>query len=445
LSTLQIPTARAFAPLLNPARYKGAFGGRGSGKSHFFANLIVRDSIKEPGDSGGEGLRTVCIREIQKDLTQSAKLLIEDKLTANRLGEADGFKVFRDVIQTPGDGIIIFKGMQEYTAESVKSLEKFKRAWWEEAQTAQAGSLAMLRPTIREDGSELWFSWNPRRKTDPVDALLRGPVPPTGAVVVKANWKDNPWLPKVLEQERLDCLANDPTQYDHIWEGGYAVISAGSFYGTEIARARSESRITRVPYDRYLPVMTGWDLGFTDSTAIWFIQVAGNEVHAIDYYEADSKPLSHYADVLRQKAAQWGEGFRWGEQFFPHDVRAHELSTGKSRVQTLNELGIEPTIVPQHNVNDGINATRRIFDRMWIDAERCERGIEAISLYRRDYDDKAQMFKDKPLHDWASHGADALRCFAAGWDGNSARPQDNKVDRHRRRLYGKTGGSAMVA
>jgi phage terminase large subunit len=434
-----------FLPLLEPARYKGAWGGRGSGKSHFFAGLMVEDSIRHPGENGGEGLRSVCIREVQKDLTQSAKLLIEDKLAANRLGEPDGFKVYRDVIQTPGDGIIIFKGMQEYTAESVKSLEKFKRAWWEEAQTAQESSLAMLRPTIREDGSELWFSWNPRRKSDPVDALLRGPTPPTGARVVKVNWRDNPWLPKVLEQERLDCLANDPEQYDHIWEGGYALISAGSFYGSEIARAKTEGRIGRVLYDRYLPVITAWDLGYTDSTAIWFLQVAGNEIHAIDYYEADSKPLSHYADVLRQKLTEWGEGARYGEHYFPHDVRAHELSVGKSRVMTLNELGIEPFVVEQHNVNDGINAVRRIFDRMWFDAERCERGIEAISLYRRDYDEKTEMFKDRPLHDWASHGADALRCFAAGWPGNSARPADYRVDRHRKRLYAARGESWKTA
>ena len=149
---LPVETAEAFLPLLTPARYKGAYGGRGSGKSHFFAGLLVEDSLRHPGENAGEGLRSVCIREVQKDLTQSAKLLIEDKLISTGLGEADGFRVYHDKIQTPGDGLIIFKGMQDYTADSIKSLEKFKRAWWEEAQTAQPTSLAMLRPTIREDG-----------------------------------------------------------------------------------------------------------------------------------------------------------------------------------------------------------------------------------------------------------------------------------------------------
>jgi phage terminase large subunit len=133
MTTLRIETAEVFKPLLAPSRYKGAWGGRGSGKSHFMASLMVEDHLASPGEIG-EGLRSVCIREVQKDLAQSSKALIESKLRQFGLGEADGFKVFRDVIQTPNDGVIIFKGMQDYTAESIKSLENFHRAWWEEGQ-----------------------------------------------------------------------------------------------------------------------------------------------------------------------------------------------------------------------------------------------------------------------------------------------------------------------
>lgn len=132
MSTLSLDTAAVFEPLIAPSRYKAAHGGRGSGKSHFFAGKLIEDSLAEPGDFG-EGLRSVCIREVQKDLAQSSKALIESKLRDLGLGERDGFKAYRDVIQTPGDGLIIFKGMQDYTAESIKSLEAFKRAWWEEA------------------------------------------------------------------------------------------------------------------------------------------------------------------------------------------------------------------------------------------------------------------------------------------------------------------------
>ena len=139
MSVLQIPTAKVFELLLKPNRYKGAYGGRGSGKSHFFAGLLIEDSLLE------RGLRSVCIREVQKSLKESAKRLIEDKLVEQRLGEADGFKVFREVIATPGDGLIAFQGMQDHTAESIKSLEGYKRAWCEEAQSLCARSLSLLR------------------------------------------------------------------------------------------------------------------------------------------------------------------------------------------------------------------------------------------------------------------------------------------------------------
>jgi phage terminase large subunit len=187
---LRIQTAEVFEPLLPPARYKAAYGGRGSGKSHFFAGLLVEDCLLT------KGTRAVCIREVQKDLKDSAYLIIKDKLAKHGLGEADGFRVYEDQIRTPGDGLIIFKGMKDYTADSIKSLEGFNRAWVEEAQTLSQTSLNMLTPTIREDGSEIWFSWNPRRRADPVDARFRGAELPTGAAIVRANWSDNPWFPK---------------------------------------------------------------------------------------------------------------------------------------------------------------------------------------------------------------------------------------------------------
>ena len=147
LSTLDIQTNRAFIPLLQPARYKGAHGGRGSGKSHFFGELLVFHCLRE------QGMLAVCIREVQKTLAQSSKRLIESKIAA--LGVGSGFKVFADKIATPGDGLIIFQGMRDHTAESIKSLEGFKRAWIEEAQNLSARSLTLLRPTIRAKGSEL--------------------------------------------------------------------------------------------------------------------------------------------------------------------------------------------------------------------------------------------------------------------------------------------------
>lgn len=213
MTTLQIDTPRVYVPLLGAARYKGAHGGRGSGKSHFFAEALVEKALLQ------RGLRFVCIREVQKSLEQSVKRLIEDKIDA--LGVGSQFEVLEREIRTPGDGLILFQGMQNHTADSIKSLEGYHGAWVEEAQSLSQRSLDLLRPTIREEGSELWFSWNPRHATDPVDAFLRGKETPPGSVVVQANWQDNPWFPDVLRAEMEWDRRRDPDKYAHIWGGGY--------------------------------------------------------------------------------------------------------------------------------------------------------------------------------------------------------------------------------
>ena len=189
------------------------------------------------------GTRAVCIREVQKSLKESAKRLIEDQLGKWNLGEKQGFRILTDRIETPGGGIIIFQGMQDHTAESVKSLENFRIAWCEESQSLSARSLGLLRPTIRAEGSEIWFSWNPTRKSDPVDQLFRAGELPTNATVVQANWSDNPWFPSVLEQERLDCLRSQPDQYTHIWTGDYATVLTGAYFAKHLAEARAQGRI----------------------------------------------------------------------------------------------------------------------------------------------------------------------------------------------------------
>lgn len=221
MTVLDIPTPRVFVPLLSPARYKGAWGGRGSGKSHYFAEALIEACLLRPG------LRAVCVREVQKDLKESAKMLLEDKI--QRYGLA-GFEPLKGEIKTPGGGIIIFRGMQDYNSESIKSLEGFDVAWVEEAQTISERSLELLRPTIRKPGSELWFSWNPRSAADPVDMLLRGPNPPPDAAVVRANYDDNPFFPAELEAERAFDEKHSRARYGHVWLGEYEPTAIGAIW-----------------------------------------------------------------------------------------------------------------------------------------------------------------------------------------------------------------------
>ena len=214
MTTLRIETPEWALPLLNPARYKAAYGGRGSGKSHTFAELLIEAHIMD------QTSRSVCVREVQKSLAQSVKRLLELKIEQMNAGAY--FEVQEAVIKSKrGDGLIIFQGMQNHTADTIKSLEGYDRAWVEEAQSLSQRSLDLLRPTIRKPGSELWFTWNPSQATDPVDALLRGEKPPPDATVLEVNFDNNPWFPDVLRQEMEYDRSRDPDKYAHVWKGGY--------------------------------------------------------------------------------------------------------------------------------------------------------------------------------------------------------------------------------
>lgn len=400
---LRIQTARNFRPLLEPARYKGAHGGRGSGKSHFFAGLLIEESLAE------KGLLSLCIREVQKSLQQSAKRLIEAKLSEFGLGEADGFRIFRDVIETPGDGLISFHGMQDHTAESIKSFEGFMRAWVEEAQTLSAASLNLLRPTIRAPGSEIWASWNPRRRSDAIDLLLRG-SPPTATAVVSANWSDNPWFPHVLEQERRDCLRDMADQYDHIWEGAYATVLSGAYYAELLAKARQDGRLGAVPRDPLMPMKAFWDIGVRDATAIWIAQFIGREIRVLDYYEAVGQPLAAHLDWLRSK------GYGAATCFLPHDGAKEDAVTAIRFQDHIASAGFAVETVANQGKGAAlkrIEIARRLFAALWFNEAACSAGLDALGWYH-EKKDEARGIGLGPEHDWSSHAADAfgLMCVA---------------------------------
>jgi phage terminase large subunit len=354
---------------------------------------------------------------VQKDLAQSSKLLIESKLQQLGLGEADGFKVFRDVIEVPGDGLMIFKGMQDYTADSIKSLEGFKRAWWEEAQSATAHSLNMLRPTLRAPGSELWFSWNPRRRTDPVDVMLRGAQLPTGAVVVQANWRDNPWFNEgELPQERLDCLRLQPEQYDHIWEGGYATVLEGAYYAKSLAEARQQGRIGRVSADPLMTIRLFCDIGGTgaraDAFTIWAAQFIGQEIRVLDYYEQVGQPLAAHLAWCRSRGYTPDRAQFW----LPHDGSTQDKVHDVSYESALRDAGYEVTVIPNQGKGAAkarIEEGRRLFPSMWFNEATTEAGLAALGWYH-EKKDEARNIGLGPEHDWSSHGADSfgLMCVA---------------------------------
>jgi phage terminase large subunit len=428
LSTLRTDVPRAFQPLLASKRYKGAHGGRGSGKSHFFAEQLILKCYAST-------VRAACIREVQNTIRDSVRQLLIDKIAKFDLGWF--FEVLDNEIRAKNGSLIIFKGMQSYNAESIKSLEGFDIAWVEEAQTLSEKSLRMLRPTIRNDGSEIWFSWNPRHDFDPVDEFFRGPFPPheTAATCVEVNWHDNPWFPEVLGKEKDADYAKDPIMAKNVWGGGYEVISIGSYYGAFLVEAEEDKRIGKVPWEPKLPVHTAWDLGIGDPTAIWFCQQTGQEVRIIDYYEASGVGLEHYVKVLKDKR------YVYGEHILPHDVEVADLSTGRTRLQFLASLGLYCRALAQEtNVDDGISAVRNLLPQCWFDAEKCSDGLKALRQYRAEYDEKLKTLKQRPLHDWTSHAADAFRYLARGLPDQSF----SHVKRDRYSRDRKSSGSAWA-
>lgn len=247
---IDIPTARAFVPLLSPARFKGTWGGRGSGKSWFWAGETI--------DALLSGLNVLCIREVQNSIADSVKRLIEARI--EEFGLSELFEITDKEIRCKASGAVcIFRGMQNHTAASIKSLEGFDRAWWEEAQTATQHSLDLLIPTIRKPGSELWFSWNPGKETDPIDVFLRA-NPPEGSIVLRVNWNDNPWFPEELRSDLERDKERDPGKYQHIWEGAYQTLSeARIFKNWRVAEMNPPDRVIWYP---------GIDFGFAqDPTA----------------------------------------------------------------------------------------------------------------------------------------------------------------------------------
>lgn len=356
------------------------------------------------------GTRALCVREVQKTLVQSAKKLIEDKIEA--LGVGILFRVLNDKIITPGDGVIIFQGMQDHTAESVKSLENFIICWVEEAQSLSKRSLVLLRPTIRAENSEIWFSWNPRRKTDAVDEFLRGDDPPDNAIVIEANWRDNNWFPSVLENERQLDLKRYPDRYGHIWEGEYATAFEGAYFAEQLALAKTQNRIGQVPADPVLPVRLFFDIGGAgakaDACSVWGIQFVDQIIKVLSYHEYQGQTIGYIANDLRSN------GYQQAQIVLPHDGLNTNNLTGKTYAAHWMDAGWDVFTIKNQGTGAAmqrVEAVRRVFPRCWFNEATTEAGRDALGFYHEKKDEDRDIGMG-PEHDWSSHGADAFGLMA---------------------------------
>lgn len=384
MNELILNTAEVFEPLLQPARYKGAHGGRGSGKSHFFGEMLIEDHIREKIDS-------VCLREIQKSLQFSVKKLLETKIQSMNAGYY--FDVQDKVIKAKNGGIITFQGMQDHTAESIKSLEGFKRAWFEEAQSASQRSLDLLRPTIRAPGSELWFSWNPNLETDPVDVMLRGEKKPPGAVVVRANYMDNPWCPQELLDEMEYDRDRDPEKYAHIWLGEYQRNSS--------ARVFKNWKIEEFDTPPGAVHRLGADWGFSiDPSVLVRCHIDGRRLY-IDY---EAHMIGCEIDQLPDLFDRVPDSRKWF------------ITADSARPETISYLRnhgfpkINAAIKGAKSLEEGIEFLRT-FDI--IVHPRCQHTIDELTLYSYKTDPLTGVVIPV-LEDKNNHIIDALRYACEG-------------------------------
>jgi phage terminase large subunit len=407
----QMPRALEF--LKDPARYKVAWGGRGAGKSWAFARQLLIAGVSRP-------LLILCCRETQRSIEESVHRLLANQVRALGLEHfytVQAATVFGPPLRsaTADDSTVrtefIFAGLK-HNIDNIKSLESADIVWIEEGQTVSKDSWNKLLPTMRRPGAEVWVSFNPDFETD--ETYRRFVVsPPAGAIVRKVGWQDNPWFELTsMPAQREDDLIRDPSGYRHIWEGECKSAVEGAVYGKEVQEAQESGRITSVPCDRTRPVDTVWDLGYGDSTAIWFVQAINGWYHLIDYIEDDGKTIEWYLIQLQQR------GYVYGRYWLPHDgidtIIHGKLAGDRSRSieGIMRAAGLNVRIIPKMLVTEGINAARTIFPQCRFDAEKCYEGLRALRMYQWGKPSASGIEKREPLHDAASHGADAYRGVA---------------------------------
>ena len=349
-------------------------------------------------------LRILCTREVQNSIADSVHKLLADLISKYKLNT---WEVQKDIIRNKQTGSeIFFKGLHN-NSQSIKSIEGIDIVWVEEAQSVSADSINTLVPTIRKTGSRLIWTFNRLTENDPVWELIVKKADDRTFVQKINSDAIESLLSKEIIEEREKMRIDNPEMFDHVWLGEPMTAKTGSVFGKQLAQARSEGRITKVPYDASTGVYTAWDLGIGDSTVIWFFQVVGREIHFIDHYEGSNEDLGHYISYIQNKP------YQYTTHFLPHDSKARELQTGMTRVEFFNNHGIyNIEVLRPTNFSLGQDdidlVARPKFSLCWFDEEKCQRGLECLRAYHYEYDDKNKLLRNKPEHDWSSHSSSAF-------------------------------------
>ncbi len=382
--------------LFEKSRYKVAYGGRGGAKSWGIARALLIKGAKDP-------MRILCAREFQTSIKDSVHKLLCDQIEA--LGLLGFYEITQNSIRGKNGTEFAFVGLRNNVA-NIKSYEGVDIVWVEEAQTTSRLSWNILIPTIRKQGSEIWISFNPELETD--ETYQRFVLkPPADCIQIKINWSDNPWFPETLMLEKDALKDRDLEAYNQVWEGLCRQSVDGAIFAKELQQAELDGRLTKVPYDATKPVHAVFDLGWADSTAIWFLQFVGMETRLIRYIEDSQKTISHYLATMQTF------GYVYDKVWLPHDAENKTLAAaGRSIDDIVRAAGYKTQILPRVPILDSINAARTIFPSCYFDRDNAAEGINCLRHYRYEVDPATGQFSRSPLHDHYSHGADAFRYIA---------------------------------
>ena len=391
IKEVQFPQKLAF--LFEPQRYKVCYGGRGGAKSWGIARALLILGAKSQQ-------RILCAREFQTSIKDSVHKLLCDQIDS--MGLTGFYEITDKSIRGKNGTEFFFVGLRN-NVTNVKSIEGVDICWVEEAQTVSKTSWNVLIPTIRKEKSEIWVSFNPELDTD--ETYQRFVLhSPENCKVVKINWSDNPWFPETLRIEKDALRDRDIEAYNTVWEGLCRQTVDGAIFAREIQMAELEERITRVPYDATKPVHAVFDLGWSDATAIWFVQFIGMETRIIRYIEDSQKTISDYLAKMQTY------GYVYDTLWLPHDAENKTLAAaGRSIDQIVRSAGYKTKIIPRTPIVDSINAARTLFRNCWFDRDNCYDGLQCLRHYRYEVDPETKQFSKNPLHDQYSHGADAFR------------------------------------
>jgi phage terminase large subunit len=399
------------------ADVRGAYGGRGSAKTRTFAKMsAIRAHMWDM--AGREGV-IVCGREHLNSLDDSS--MAEVKLAIqSEPWLAPHFEIGEKYIRTKSKRIAYkFSGMEKKTVMSLKSKARILLLWADEAEPITDAAWDIVLPTLREEDSELWVTWNPSRKSSATDRRFRQTKDPRYKVV-ELNWRDNPWFPKILERQRMRWQESDPDSYDHVWEGGYASSIKGAYFTKQIAAMRMENRLCRVAIDPNMTRRLFVDIGGTgrnaDAFSMWGAQFIGREIRVHHYYEQVGQEIGHHLEWMRRHGYMEKNSAIW----LPHDGSTHDKVFDVSYQSAFERAGYTVTVIPNQGRGAAmarVNSLRRMFSAVWMqhaegvsDASTAP-GLEALGWYHEKWDDERDIGLG-PAHDWASHAADGAGLMA---------------------------------